>query len=80
MGRQTFVLGNGLVLGALDSQSLDPGSMPGTEVCLFILSSPSESPKTIFIIFVHKLQGVQEEKKNLCHCDFHCVLWCMSVG
>ena len=29
----------GLSLCALDSQSLGPGSMPGTEVCPFILSS-----------------------------------------
>ena len=40
--------GDGLVLGALDSQSLDAGLMPGTEDCLFILSSSPESPK-IFI-------------------------------
>ena len=34
---------HGLVLGALDSQSLDPGSMLRMEVCLFIL--PSSSPE-----------------------------------
>ena len=33
MGRQTFVQGNGLVLGALDSQSLGPGSVFRVEVC-----------------------------------------------
>jgi len=38
-------MGNGLVLGALDSQSLGPGSVPRMEVCPFILSSSSESPK-----------------------------------
>ena len=42
MGRQTFVPSNGLVLGALDSQSLGPGSMLETEVCLFILPSSPE--------------------------------------
>ena len=41
-------MGDGLV-GALDSQSLGPGSMLGTEVCLFILSSSPESPKPIII-------------------------------
>ena len=48
MKRQTSVLSIepgpsdwawGLVLGALDSQSLGPGSMLGTEVYLFILPS-----------------------------------------
>jgi len=42
MGRQTFVPGNGLLLGVLDSQSLGPGSMPGMEV---ILSSAPVSPE-----------------------------------
>ena len=47
--RQTSVPGiepgpSDLSLGALDSQSLGPGSMPGTEVCLFILSSSPVSP------------------------------------
>ena len=36
------------MLGALDSQSLGPGLMPETEVCLFILSSSPESPKSAF--------------------------------
>ena len=36
---------NGLVLGALNSKSLGLASMPGTELCLFILSFPPESPK-----------------------------------
>lgn len=30
--------------------------------------------------FGHKLQGVQEEERFKCHCDFHCVTWCMDVG
>ena len=42
MGRQTFVPSNGLVIGALDSQSLGPGSMLRTEVCL-LTSSPELS-------------------------------------
>ena len=33
-GRQTFVRSNGLVLSALACQSLGPGSMRQTEVCL----------------------------------------------
>ena len=33
MERQSFVLSNSLVLGALDSQSLGLGSMLKTEVC-----------------------------------------------
>ena len=37
MGRQTFVPGNGLVLGALDSQSLGPGSMLGMDFSFFLL-------------------------------------------
>ena len=42
MGRQTFVWSNGLVLSALDSQSMGPGSMPQIDICLSILSfSPS---------------------------------------
>jgi len=49
MGRQTFVPGNGLVLGALNSQSLGPGSMLGTEICLFILpASPELSEISIY--------------------------------
>jgi len=39
---------NGLVQGALDSQSLGPGSMLGTEVCLFILPSSSPELSEIF--------------------------------
>ena len=38
------------MFGALDSQSLGPGSMLGIEVCLSILSSSLESSKnTIFM-------------------------------
>ena len=36
------------MLGALDSQSLGPGSMLGTEVCLFILPSSSPELSEIF--------------------------------
>ena len=42
-GDKHFVPGNGLSLGTLDSQSLGPGSMPRTEVCLFILSLSPEN-------------------------------------
>ena len=46
---RAFVPSNGLVFGALDSQSLGPGSMLGTEVCLFILpSSPELSEISIY--------------------------------
>ena len=38
MGRQTSVPRTGLVFSALDSQSLDPGSVLKMEVCLSILS------------------------------------------
>jgi len=49
MGRQTFVLSNGLVLGAQDSQSLGPGSMLGMQVCLFILPSSPELSEILFL-------------------------------
>ena len=38
------------MLGALDSQSLSPGSMLETEVCLSILSSSPESPKILYVL------------------------------
>ena len=49
MERQTFVLSNGLVLGALDSQSLGPGLMLRTKICLSILSFSPESPKALYL-------------------------------
>ena len=52
MRRQTFVPSNGLVLGALDSQSLGPGSMLGMDVCLSILSHSPEPPKTLKLMHV----------------------------
>ena len=45
-----IVPSNDLVLGALDSQSLGPGSMLWTDVCLSILSSSPGSPKILILI------------------------------
>ena len=68
MGRLTFVQGNGLVLGALDSQSLGPGSMPQTEVYLSILSLCQQSNAVCMLpLCVHSFAYLRAASTKLFH-------------
>ena len=66
MGRQTFVLGNGLSLGALNSQSLGPGSMPGWMFVSILSSSPVSTYN-----FVYPSPGANALYKYLLGSKFH---------